>query len=177
MRLLALAFGLALFCALPAQANFDVKAKVVCYDDAFKGSTQLDTFKGGDLAIVAACLGVSETHPSVAEHSLVFDSDSRELHVVRNCDSEVVCDLSDQITCASAQDGNFDDYKLNQQCIYELINLVAGSMICKESESWNAATDAFKFKASCRGHFHIEGEPCTLSLSTGKLFEESGICF
>lgn len=179
MRSLALALGLALFVALPAQANWDVKAKLTCYDDA-GDTTKLPTFKGSNEEIVAACLGVVETHPSVAEHSLVFDSDFRELHVVRNCDALVVCDLSTQVSCATALDGIMSSYKLSQRCIYELLdigpNSVFGSMICKESESWDAAKDKFTFKTSCSGNFDIDGEPCTLSFSSGKLFEESGSC-
>lgn len=176
---LALALGLTLLVALPAQANFAVKAKFTCYEGAVD-TTKLPSDKGGNTEVVAACLGVPDTDPSVADYSLVFDSDFRELHVVRNCDAQIICDLSDQVTCATAVDGVFDDYKLNQQCVYRLLdvgsNPVFGSMICKESESWNAITDKYSFKTSCEGSLDFDGAPCSLSFSSGKLFEESGSC-
>jgi len=175
MRSFIVGMGLALFVGLPAHANFDVKAKVTCYDSS-EGTTKLPSSKGGNETIVADCLGVPVTDPQVALHSLVFDSDFRELHVVRNCDTQIICDLSDQVVCASAFDGDESAYKLNQVCIYDLIEFGVGSMICKESESWNASKDKFSFKTSCNGNLEAGGSPCELSFKSGKLFQESGAC-
>ena len=156
-----------------------MKAKLTCYEGA-EGTTELVSDKGGNDDIVAACLGVAVTDPSVANYSLTFDSDFRELHVVRNCDTMVVCDLSTLLTCATAFDGTISDYKFSQQCIYQLLeigtNPASGRMICKEGESWDAAADKFSFKTSCNGNLDIAGAPCSFSFSSGKLFEESGTC-
>lgn len=179
MRSFAIALGLVVFAALPAQANFDVKAKFTCYEGG-EGTTKLFADKGANEDIIATCLGVEPTDPSVTQHSLAFDSDLRELHVIRNCDALVVCDLSSLVTCATASDGPFDDYKLNQQCVYELLDIgttpASGSMLCKESESWDAARGKFTFKTSCSGNLDFQGAPCAFSFSTGSLFEESGSC-
>lgn len=177
----AMAFGLASLLAVPASANWNVKAKVTCYDDAEdENSTKLDVFKGRNLDFVAACLGVATTDPSVAEHSLVFDSDFRVLTVIRNCDALVVCTIATQEACASGQSESDSGYKLKQQCIYDIddigLNSADGTMICKESESYNMNTNKFSFKTSCKAIFEYEDEPCTLSFGSGKLFEESGVC-
>ena len=162
-----------------AQANWTLKAKLTCYESQDEGTT-LEKGKGKNVDVVAACLGVASTDPSVQDFSLTFDSDTRQLNVIRNCDSLVICDLSTQLACQSALTGNKSDYKLKQQCIYRLLDIgesaVEGTMICKENESYKLSNNKFKFSSSCDGNFDFDGLPCTLSFSTGKLFEESGTC-
>jgi hypothetical protein len=183
MRSLVTAFAVAtaMLLAVPASANWNIKAKVTCYDDAeVKNSTKIDVFKGKNIDFVAACLGVATTDPSVAEHSLVFDSDFRVLTVIRNCDAQVVCTIATQESCASGQSNSESGYKLKQQCIYGIGDIgdidADGTMICKESESYNMNTEKFSFKTSCKATFQYGDEPCTLSFGSGKLFEESGVC-
>src|SRR5262245_2378963 len=94
----AAALTLALLAA-SAWANYDVKAKISCADVA--GDKLVKTKLGND-EVVAACLGVAPSDPSVADYALTFDSDTRELHVIRRCDSLVMCDLSDKIACQTA---------------------------------------------------------------------------
>jgi hypothetical protein len=176
----AVTVGTAMLLAVPASANWNIKTKFTCYDDADKNSTKLDVFKGGNVDIVAACLGVATTDPSVAQHSLVFDSDFRVMTVIRNCDALVVCTIATQEGCASGTQEGDVSYKLKQQCIYDLDDIgtheTSGTMICKESESYNFDTNKFSFKTSCKATFEYEDEPCTMSFGSGKLFEESGVC-
>jgi hypothetical protein len=175
----ALAFGLAILLAVPASANWNVKAKLVCYDDAVsENSTKLDVSKGKNVDIVAACLGVAPTDPSVAEHALVFDSDNRVLTVIRNCDEvPIICTIAVQESCATGYQESSSGYKLKQQCIYDVgdvgPNDADGTMICKESESNNETSGKFSFKTSCKANIDFEGQACTLSFGSGKLFEES----
>lgn len=177
---LATSFLLALLLASPASANFVVKAKATCYDSANKNSTKLDTTKGKNLDIVAACLGVPTTDPSVDDYSLTFDSDSNVLHVIRNCDELEICQLSNIETCASGTQETSNGYKSKRQCIFDLIdfggNSVDGTMICKQSESYNYGSEKYGFKTSCKGQYDFEGLACTLSFSSGKLFQETGSC-
>ncbi len=173
------AVGLLTFVAADARANWNLKAKLTCYESVDDG-TKLEKGKGKNDEVVAACLGVATTDPSVANYSLTFDSDTRQLNVIRNCDSLVICDLSTQLGCESALTGNKADYKLKQQCIYRLLDIgesnVEGTMICKENESYKVSNNKFKFDASCDGNLDYDGLPCTISFNTGKLFEESGVC-
>lgn len=174
-----IAVGLLSLLATDARANWNLKAKLTCYESVNDG-TKLEKGKGGNDEVVATCLGVAPTDPSVANYSLTFDSDSRQLNVIRNCDSLVICDLSTQLGCETALTGNKSDYKLKQQCIYRLLDdgtsEVEGTMICKENESYKLSNNKFKFDASCDGNLDFDGLPCTISFNTGKLFEESGVC-
>lgn len=177
---LATSFLLALLIAFPASANWFVKAKTTCYDSANKNSTKLEKTKGKNLDIVAACLGVSTTDPAVDNYSLTFDSDTQTLHVIRNCDALEVCALSSQPTCASGTKESTNSYKTKRQCIFGLVdfgqNDVDGTMICKQSESYNFESNKFGFSTSCKGQFEFNGLACTLSFSSGKLFNLDNGC-
>ena len=172
--------GLAFLAPVPASANYNVKVKSTCYDSATKNSTKLDVVKGTNDEVVAACLGVPVTDPSVANYSLTFDSDTSTLHVIRNCDALEICALSDLQTCASGTEESSNGYKSKRQCIYDLVdfgkNNVDGTMICKESESYSSSNDKFTFKTSCKGQLDYNGLACTLSFSSGKEFDLDNGC-
>ena len=91
--------ALFVFPALPAQAEWDVKAKLTCYE-SFDGKGQ--KLKGSNTDLIAACLGVEPEHPSIAEHAVTFDSDSRELHVLRRSDCVEICEISAPTGCQEA---------------------------------------------------------------------------
>ena len=163
-----------------AWANYNVKAKIVCADVA---GDKLTKVKLGNDDVIAACLGVAPTDPSVADYALTFDSDTRELHVLRRCDSLVVCDLSDQIACQTAGTNTKGMINTTASCAYRMLDIVAskidleGTLVCKEREKWNATTDKYSFSTSCDGTYSTGGStPCTISLKSGKLFDESGVC-
>jgi len=98
------AFGLISLLAPAAQANWNVMAKLSCYESQSSGTKLVRETLGND-EVIAACLGVAVTDASVAAHPLTVDSESRQLNVVRSCDSMVVCDLSDRLSCEDAQTG------------------------------------------------------------------------
>ena len=175
----ALALGLGVLLAVPASANFQAKAKYSCYLGT-EGSTKLPKTKGDNDTLIAACLEVAEDNPIVADYSLVFDSDTNALNVIRNCDSAVICALTSDTGCADAFKSGFngDGYRQKAFCTLDFIDFgafdVTGSMSCKQKESDNGSK--FKFKSSCQGDINFEGTPCSIKVNTGKLFEESGSC-
>jgi hypothetical protein len=175
--LLALATGLT-FAAPSAWANYNVSAKFVCYDT---GGSKLLKPNGGNDAIIALCLGVQPGDPSIADFALTFDSDSRELHVIRRCDDSIaICDLSTQLTCETAGQNDVNGINTNAACIYRVEDFgglpVEGTMACLEKEKYSAASGKYAFATSCSGALDVGSSPCTLSFKSGRLFEESGGC-
>ncbi|HTO05781.1 MAG TPA: hypothetical protein VMR86_01885 [Myxococcota bacterium] len=170
------ALAAALTFAVPsAWANYNVNAKLTCYDDG--DGSKLLKLKLGNAALIARCLSVTISDPSVANYALTFDSDTRELHVIRRCDSLVMCDLSSQASCQTAGESG-ENINTNAACIYTLLDPTedpVGQMACFEKEKYSLATNKYSFSTSCAGTLDI-GEPCTLSFKSGKLFDESGAC-
>lgn len=173
MKLIALIALLGTAVALPASANYLVSSKSVCADTV---NNKLVKQKLTNEAVIARCLGVGVTDPSVAAHALTFDSDFRELHVIRRCDSLVVCDMSTQLDCETA--GAELDTKA--ACIYRLLDFgefaVEGTMLCKETEKYSFKTHKYSFKAQCAGALELGTEVCAIAFSSGKLFQQSGVC-
>jgi hypothetical protein len=173
--------GLVGLLAAPAVANFDANATLTCWVAA---EGRLLRGRLGNDDIVAACLGVDEGDPLIASYALVFDSDTRELRVVRRCDALVECVLSDFVTCAEAITETATSTRSRASCVYDLRDVgatsVEGTMICSQSQSDSARS--FRFRASCSALMSADvlltGEalPCALKLRTGRLFEESGTC-
>src|SRR5215510_8586958 len=119
-----------------AWANWNVKAKITCYEPD-NASEKLLKGKGGNADIIAACTGLSPTDPMIDNYAVTFDSDSRELHVILRCDdSVVVCDLSNQLGCAVA--GQDDKLGINTKgvCVYTMLDVgksdVQGQFVCHE---------------------------------------------
>ena len=163
--------ALFVFPALPAQAEWDVKAKLTCYE-SFDGKIQ--KLKGSNTDLIAACLGVEPEHPSIAEHAVTFDSDSRELHVLRRSDCVEICEISEPIGCQEAISESSSQIKSQRSCVDAVNDIgsvpVEGSMICSESDSYSFSTHTISFKASCKGNFIADGTPCDISYSAGKQF-------
>jgi hypothetical protein len=170
------ALALALTLASSAWANYDVNAKFTCYSGS---DDKLLKAKGGNEEVIAACLGVSPTSPVVADYALTFDSDFRELHVVRRCDTAIICDLSTQLGC---EIGGPHSESINTQtaCTYRLLDLgasgVEGTMSCIEKEKYSLSTHKYSFSTSCVGALDVDGTPCTLTFKSGRVFDESGVC-
>jgi hypothetical protein len=173
--------------ALPALANFDAKLTMTCFDldDANPEKEKLTKEKAINDDVVRACL-VREMLPAtdsdVAEHALVFDSDTPpagELRVIRRCDALVICSLStvEAVQIASKVTSSKESNKL--VALYELTDVGAdndGSMICSLSDTYAMSSGKFTFKASCRGTLEQDDLPCELKLKSGKLFDEDTGC-
>ncbi len=134
-----------------ARANWNVKAKLLCYE----ASNQND--------------------------ALTYDSDTRELHVINRCDESVVqCDLSNHGVCSSSTRETSSKYKTNRACTDELLNIgaseVEGSMLCLENEGYSFSSHKFSFGAACQATLEVDGLPCVLAFKSGKLFKESAVC-
>ena len=180
MRSIAVA-GLAAvlaFHALPARAaDWNVRLKLTCYESL---GASLSSLRGSNVDLIAACLGVEPEHSSVAEHALTFDSEGRELRVVRSCDGAEICDISQQIgSCQVAVSESSTQLKVKRSCIDELVDFgsanIKGTMICSESSS--VSSQGSSFKSSCKATLISDDDtPCELSFSTGKLFETTGAC-
>jgi len=175
--LMALAAALTL--AAPAWANYNINAKLVCYDDG--GSGKLLKLKGTNKDIIAMCLGVPVTDPTVANYALTFDSDFRELHVISRCDdSVIVCDLSTQLGCKTATTDDDHGFSNNAGCVYQILDAgktdVQGLLTCVEKEKYSLSTNKYTFSTSCIGSLDAGGTPCTLSFKSNRLFEESDSC-
>jgi len=103
---------------------------------------------------------------------VTFDSDERELHVLRRSDCEEICEISEQIGCQEAISESSSQIKSQRSCVDDLEDIGATSldcsMICSESDSYSFSTHKFSFKASCKGNFIADGTPCDFSFSTGK---------
>lgn len=177
----AVGLGLGLLLALPAQANFGVKAKYSCFLSADQ-TLKLPETKGTNDDLIAACLEVVAGDPVIADHSLVFDTDANALTVIRNCDSLVVCTLTAVAGCADATESAFNGAgtRTKARCAYEFVDFggftVGGSMGCRQRESDNTATETFKFDSKCDGDITFDGVPCSITVNSGKPFEESGSC-
>jgi len=161
-----------------AWANYDVKAKITCADVS---GDKLGKLKLGNDDIIAACRGVAPTDPSVADYAVTFDSDTRELHVLRRCDSLIVCDLTDQIGCQTAGTNTKGEIDTTASCAYRALDIngidIEGTLVCREREKWSAAKDNYSFSTSCEGTYSSGGiTPCTISFKSGKAFDESGVC-
>lgn len=163
--------------ASPASANFDVAAKIVCFD---VDGTKLVKEKFKNDAVIADCLGVASTDPAVAAHALTWDSDTRELHVIRRCDEQEVCDLSDEVTCEDVSQKTMSGFKNAAGCIYRLLDFgpvdVEGTMICSDKESYSYSSNKYTYKIACSGSFSADGDACAIAFKSGRLFEESGTC-
>jgi len=174
MKLTALVAVLGSAVALPASANYLLNAKVTCYDVA---NDKLVSNKPKSEDLIALCLGVAPTDPSVADFALTFDSDTRELHVVRRCINEPVqCQLSTQLSCDSAG----QDFNVDGACVYQLLDNgahdVQGTMLCKETERYSLKTHKYSFKAKCAGGFTLDGHSCSIAFTTGKALDDSSTC-
>lgn len=157
--------------ALPARANWEVKAKLTCYE-SFEG--KLEKLKGTETDLIAACLDVSPEDASIADYVVTFDSDGRELHVLRRSDCVEICEISQQIGCQEVAAETSSQAKSQRSCVDDLEDIGAmsldGSMLCSESDSYSFSTNKFSFKASCKGNFIADGIPCDFSFSTGQEF-------
>jgi hypothetical protein len=183
MRSIAVVTTLALatLLALPARANWDVKANQNCFESN-DDETRIQRERDRNEFLIARCLGVAESHPSVADHSLVFDSDTGQLNVIRDCDALVVCNLASSIGCATGVRGDESDYKLKEQCL--LANddpLFYGALMCKVNESCRncgEGAERFRFRISCKGSYTGMGipGPCDLSFKSRRLHELRGAC-
>lgn len=170
--------ALFVFPALPARANWDVKVKLTCYE-SIEGKIQ--KLRGSNTDLIAACLGVEPEDPSIADYTVTFDSDTRELHVLRRSDCVEICDISEEIGCQEATSETSSQIKHQRSCVDDLSDFgvdpndpnspmdVDGSMICSESDSYSFSTNEFSFKASCKGNLIGGGTPCDISFSAGKL--------
>lgn len=179
-----LVVGLAAFLAAPVHANFDVKLTATCIslDDE---NSKLVKDKVGNDEVVEACLireALPATPADVAAHALVFDSDTLpagELRVIRRCDAAVICSFSSYVSGRSAEKDTGSTISNKSVVIFDLLDVGEGNngcMICSQSDSYSFSSNKFKFKASCTGILDGEGDPCTLKLKSGKLFEEEGTC-
>ena len=163
--------ALFVFPALPAAAEWDVKAKLTCYESV---EGKIATLKGSNTDLIAACLDTDPEDPGIADYAVTFDSDSRELHVLRRSDCVEICEISEPIGCQEAISETSSQIKSQRSCVDELNDIgimpVDGSMICSESDSYSFSTHTISFKASCKGNFIAGGTPCELSFSVGKEF-------
>src|SRR5262245_49473280 len=117
----ALAAAAALSLLAPtAWANWNVKVKATCFAP---DGDKLVKEKGGNANIIGACIGADPTDPVIDNYAVTFDSDTRELHVILRCDSTVICDLSDQISCEAA--GQNDKLGINTKgaCVYNMLDI------------------------------------------------------
>ena len=187
ITLLGLTLGLAASLALPAHANFDAKMSVVCteLDDDKPDKPKLVRDKISNEDVVEACLeeeGLPTTPDNLAAHALVFDSDTPpngELRVVRKCDAMVVCTLSTVGARSAAVKDTAKKQQSKSVVIFSLPELGAGNggaMLCKQSQSFSPSSGKFSFRNSCTGILDVDGSPCTVKLTTGKLFQETGVC-
>jgi len=183
----ALVVGVAGFLAVPVHANFDVKLTATCsyLNDDNPNNPKLAKDKVGNDEVVEACLireALPATPADVAAHALVFDSDTLpagELRVIRRCDAAVICSFSSYVSGQSAEKDTGSTISNKSVVIFDLLDVGEGNngcMICNQSDAYSFSSNKFKFKASCTGILDGEGDPCTLKLKSGKLFEEEGIC-
>jgi hypothetical protein len=165
--------GVALL-ALPARANYLVTAKLVCYDAQ---SDKLARAKRGNADLIAKCIGEAPTSPLVADYAVTFDSDTRELHVLRRCDGAAICDLSNSSHCETIGDVGITS---KSACLYDLLDIgstaVHGTLLCTDNETYSFTTHKYTYKASCAGTFSTPSESCTIGFKTGKAFDTSGSC-
>jgi len=170
------AFGLL---AAPAWAvEYNVKAKAVCAGGS--AGMKLDTFKGDNSNIISLCVGISPTDPMIGDYALTFDSTGHELHVVLRCNGAVVCDLTDQITCQTAGINTKGVIDTRAACSYRMLDIgmsnVEGTLLCRERELYSAAKNKYAFHTSCVGNLASDSTPCGIGLTSGKPFEQSGMC-
>lgn len=176
----AIAAAAALFLlASPAWAvDYNVKAKAVCADAS--GGMKLAKVNGNNANIISTCVGVSSTDPAIDNYALTFDSTARELHVVLRCNGAVVCDLTDQITCQTGGVNTKGLIDTKAVCSYRMLDInmssVEGTLLCHERELYSAAKGKYAFHTSCVGALAADTTPCWVGLTSGKLFEQSGVC-
>jgi len=173
--------------ALPALANFDAKLTMTCFDldDQNPEKQKIAKEKVINDDVVRACL-VRELLPAtdsdVAQHALVFDSDTfpaGELRVIRRCDALVICSLSsvDAVQTATKSTPNKESNTL--VALYDLSDVGTGndgSMICNLSDSFSMSSGKFSFKAACNGTVEQGDLPCEFKLKSGRLFDEDTGC-
>ena len=168
--------ALALFVGT-ARADWEVTGKVTCWDS---DAEALDKDKAGSDQLVALCLGVDESDPSVADSALVFGVDPRELRVVRRCDSQILCVVSAELGCSVAGPTNDNGFKRKGTCVHHLkdvgLHHVDGSLFCSEGDRYTIEPNRYTYKATCEGEFAIDGRPCTVQLKTGREFEQAAAC-
>jgi hypothetical protein len=178
--MLAASVPVALWLTTPAAAeSWTVQGKWTCHESA-TGTSKLPTRRSSAELPIAACLGVAAGDPAVGAHSLVFDFDTSRLLVVRSCDGQIACILTQSHACADATDQDDAGFKTNGACLYRLVDFGAaqgdGEMACREIESGSFVTDALRFRAACHGMVELDGRPCTFKLKTGRPFAETGSC-
>jgi hypothetical protein len=160
--------------ALPARANYLVSVKLTCYDGQ---GDKLAKVKRGNADIIGMCIGKPANDPSIANYAVTYDSDSRELHVLRRCDGAVTCDLSDVSRCETVGDVGITS---KRACLYDLLDIgatdVHGGMLCTENETYSMKTHKYTYKETCAGSLATPSETCAISFKSGKGFDESGIC-
>src|SRR5215813_11405797 len=141
-----------------AWANYDVKARITCADVS---GSKLAKLKLDNADIIGACLGVAPTDPSVDNYAVTFDSDTRELHVLRRCDSLIMCDLTDQLGCQTAGTNTKGEIDTTASCAYRMRDIngidIEGTLVCREREKWSAAKDKYSFSTACEGTYSSDG--------------------
>ena len=169
VALLGLLAGL----ANPAWANWDIKLKASCQE---AGASKLAKLSLAKADLISYALGQIGSGLAVAGAELVFDSDTRRLTVVRRCDAAVLYVFASEGACqeVATQKGATSNY--TRSCLLVFEGADEGTALGSEKESYNESSGAFTFKGSYSGQFLIDGLPCAIGWSTGKLFETSGIC-
>jgi hypothetical protein len=160
-----------------ARANFEVSGKVSCFASS---DDKLAKGKAGNEALIALCLGVDESDPSISDYALILGTDPRELRVLRRCDSQLVCLLSSEAGCSVAGPMTASGFKRKGECVHHLLPVgthpIEGSLLCSESDKYSVDSNQYSYKAVCSGQFAVDGKPCAIELKTGKAFVESGVC-
>ena len=160
--------------ARTAQANYLANVKLTCYDAQ---GDKLTKQKRGNADIIGMCIGQPANSAAIANYTVTYDSDFRELHVLRKCDGAVICDLSDVSQCETVGSVGLTS---KRACIYDLKNIgttdVHGTMLCTENETYSMSTHRYTYKESCAGGLATETLVCALSFKSGKGFDESGVC-
>jgi hypothetical protein len=174
-------FGVGLLLALPARADFNAKVKYTCFLSADQ-TTKLGQTKGTNDDLIAACLGVVTGNPIIADYSVVLDTDTNAVTVVRNCDSQVACTLTAAAICADATTSAFNGAgtKTKARCVYPFQNFgkftIEGSLSCRQRGSDDSSTETQKLDSKCDGGITFDGVPCSITVNSGKTFEQSGTC-
>jgi len=173
----AISFFILGLTAAAARGDWEASAKISCFASDTKALSKART---GNDELVAMCLDVDPSDPSLAGYALVLGTDPRELRVLRRCDSQLVCVISSELGCTLAGPMNDKGFKRKGICVHHLqpvgVHDLNGSFLCNENDKYTVEPNRYTYKASCSGEFARDGAPCTIQLKTGHEFEESGAC-
>lgn len=165
--------GLLVGLANPAWANWDIKLKTSCQQ---AGESKLAKLSLNKADLITHALSEIGSGLGVAGAELVFDSDTRRLTVVRRCDAAVLYVYASEGGCQEVSSQNGATFIYTRSCLLVFEGADEGTALGSEKESYNEASNAFTFKGSYIGQFLIDGLPCAIGWSTGKLFATSGVC-